>query len=179
MGKWQSLGQTRAHTHIQPTLCPSLLHSFPPFSFSGCLSLSPITLPVLVFDLQTLVGIMTTNQGWRWVITMWPTHPSWPFYSPHMMHLPDSFWEPAELHREGFIWSSQGAEYSWMQCSRFPKWFVSPLAAGKQLTTGLCKNVSNFSTWVLVLQFLSLCYRYLLTFLQRKKIWKHDSSTKN
>lgn len=33
---------------------------------------------------------------------MWPTHPSWPFYSPHMMHLSDSFVEPAELHHRGF-----------------------------------------------------------------------------
>lgn len=95
---------THIHTRANPTvslsLPPSLTHH-PPFSFSSCLSLSPITLPVLVFDLQTLVGIMTTNQGWRWVITMWPTHPSWPFYSLHMMHLSDSFVEPAELHQWG------------------------------------------------------------------------------
>lgn len=102
---------TGTHTSSRLFVPPSFTH-FPPFSFSGCLSLSPITLPVLVFDLQTLVGIMTTNQGWRWVITMWPTHPSWPFYSPHMMHLPDSFWEPAELHYDCFMWSSHGAGYS-------------------------------------------------------------------
>lgn len=111
-GKWQSLGQTCKHTSSRLFVPPSFSH-FPLFSFSGCLSLSPITLPVLVFDLQTLVGIMTTNQGWRWVIIMWPTHPSWPFYSPHMMHLPDSFWEPTELHHKGFICGSQGTEYSW------------------------------------------------------------------
>lgn len=102
--KWGPIAvttHTSTHAQIRQSHCPSLLHSFPPFSFSGCLSPSPITLPVLVFDLQTLVGIMTTNQGWRWVITMWPTHPSWPFYSPHMMHLSDSFVEPAELHRGG------------------------------------------------------------------------------
>lgn len=106
---------TEVQKHIQPSLCPSCLQSNPPppFSVSGCLSLSPITLPVLVFDLQTLVGIMTTNQGWRWVITMWPTHPSWPFYSPHMMHLPDSFWEPTELHHKGFTHGSQGT--AWIQ----------------------------------------------------------------
>lgn len=60
-----ALAQAHTHTltHAHACLCPTLLHSFPPFSFCGCLSPSPITLPVLVFDLQMLVGIMTTNQG--------------------------------------------------------------------------------------------------------------------
>lgn len=87
-----ALARTHAHTHNP---CVSLSHPpsliSPILSLCGCLSPSPITLPVLVFDLQMLVGIMTTNQGWRWVITMWPTHPSWPFYSPRMMHLPRLF----------------------------------------------------------------------------------------
>lgn len=81
----------QTHTsHIHPSLCPSLPPFLPPslifpFPFSVSLSLSPSLSLVLVFDLQMLVGIMTTNQGWRWVITMWPSLPSWPFIQPSLV----------------------------------------------------------------------------------------------